>query len=174
MPVRLLRRPDEALHLLSVHGDALPAPHLRAAAGPDRHLRGRAPRRVREADGGRDGGAFRGGARTGGGEPGWPAPSLLRVEAGVQLGDGAAGGAGVLPAAAGGRREVPAADGDEPAEPVGAFVPPGAEAGADDRGPGRVGGDPDLAPGGGAAVPAARLGLDPTSGDFCEPYRPTR
>src|SRR3990172_11975563 len=144
MPVRLLRRPDEAVQLLPLHGDALPAPHLRAAAGPDRHLRGRAAGGVRKADGGRDRGALGGGAGTGGSEPGAPAAPLLGVEAGVQRGDGPGGGARLLPAAAGGRGEVAAADGDEPAEPIGAVVPPGAEAGADYSGPGRRGGDPDL------------------------------
>src|SRR3989304_3387847 len=116
---------------------------------------------MRGRGGGRDGGARGGGAGTGGGEPGAPAAPLLGVEAGVQRGDGPGGGAGLLPAAAGGRGEVPVADGDEPAEPLGALVPPGAEAGADDRRPGRLGGDPDLAPGGGAAVPPARRGVGP-------------
>ena len=47
LPVRLLRRPGQAVHLLSRYGHQVPEAHLRPIARPHRHPRGGAARRVR-------------------------------------------------------------------------------------------------------------------------------
>ena len=49
MPLRLLRRPCEAVHLLAHERLALPEAHQRASPRPHRHVRRRAPCGVREA-----------------------------------------------------------------------------------------------------------------------------
>ncbi len=39
LPLRLLRRSDQTLHLFFFSGDALPEAHLRSLAGPHRYPR---------------------------------------------------------------------------------------------------------------------------------------
>ena len=73
LPVQLLRRLAQALHLLCFYGDEIPEAHLGPAARPDRHSHRGAARRVREAQRRPAGRALGGDPGAGGSGP--PAPA---------------------------------------------------------------------------------------------------
>ncbi|CAA9575627.1 MAG: MG(2+) CHELATASE FAMILY PROTEIN / ComM-related protein, partial [uncultured Thermomicrobiales bacterium] len=156
LPLRAPWRPRSGVPVLRLGGGPVPEEDQRAAARPGRHPPRGAAGRVREAGGGPRRGGLGGGPGAGRGREGAPGGALRGVGPCHQRRHGPARAWRVRRPRR--DRRGAAEGGGAPTQPLGAGLPPGAQAGPDDRRPRRRADDRHPPPGRGDPVPTPASG----------------